>query len=392
MYRHGEALASAQNYKAAAAKFSEFLTKYLERELAVAPAQQAIALSREKRFEEALRLLERISVEKLDPGLRSAALYERGWCLREMGKRNESLLVFRQLATDKESGPLRLHAMLELATQEAAAKHYDQAIKLFTQLRGELEKMESGEATSLTEQVVYRFGLCQFESGRFADASETLSEFAKAFEKSTMLGSANYYAGESFFKEKNYTRAAEHLDRALHGKHDEAFVPSALLRFGESEAQLQHWIKSEEAFDQYLQQFRDRDSWYQAEFGMGWARENQGRHDDAMKAYRKVVELHKGPTAARAQFQIGECLFAKKQYDEAVRELLKVDILYDYPEWSAAALYEAGRCFEKLARSGEARQQFRSVTEKYGDTQWAHLASQRLSELSASLTPGHSTD
>ena len=72
-----------------------------------------------------------------------------------------------------------------------------------------------------------------------------------------------------------------------------------------------------------------------------------------------------------------------------MRELLKVDILYAYPEWSAAALYEAARCFEKLGKTAEAKQHFEQVEEKYKQTQWAKLAAQRLTELSASATlPG----
>ena len=72
-----------------------------------------------------------------------------------------------------------------------------------------------------------------------------------------------------------------------------------------------------------------------------------------------------------------------------MRELLKVDILYAYPEWSAAALYEAGRCFVLMNDSVQARQQFTTVTEKFKDTQWAKLAGEQLAELSASSSlPG----
>jgi TolA-binding protein len=96
-----------------------------------------------------------------------------------------------------------------------------------------------------------------------------------------------------------------------------------------------------------------------------------------------VTAAHQGPTAARAQFQIGECLFAQGKHEDAVGELLKVDILYAYPEWSAAALYEAGRCFEAMGKPAEARAQFESVRDKHGGTRWAKLAEGRLSALSA---------
>jgi TolA-binding protein len=100
-----------------------------------------------------------------------------------------------------------------------------------------------------------------------------------------------------------------------------------------------------------------------------------------MAEYAIVTGKHQGPTAARAQFQIGECLFAQGKHDEAVRELLKVDILYAYPEWSAAALYEAGRCFEAMNQTEKARAQYEQVREKHGQTRWASLAAKRLTAL-----------
>jgi TolA-binding protein len=107
-----------------------------------------------------------------------------------------------------------------------------------------------------------------------------------------------------------------------------------------------------------------------------------------LPAYEQVVQRHQGETAARAQFQIGECLFAMKRLDEAVRELLKVDILYAYPQWSAAALYEAGRCFQEMGDPTNARKQFEQVRTDHSQTRWAQLAAQRLDELSRPSLPG----
>ena len=104
--------------------------------------------------------------------------------------------------------------------------------------------------------------------------------------------------------------------------------------------------------------------------------------------YRPVADGHKGPTAARAQFQIGECLFAQRRFDDAVAEFLKVEVLYAYPQWSAAALYEAGRCFEAMGQSDEARRQFERVQQEYNDTKWAPMAASRLAAVPATTLPG----
>ena len=175
---------------------------------------------------------------------------------------------------------------------------------------------------------------------------------------------------------------------ALGSKPEDAAYGPSLLRLGEALASAHRWAKSEDAFAAYLGKFADGEQWFQARFGIGWARENQSRYPEAISSYNEVVAGHRGPTAARAQFQIGECLFAQKKYDEAVAELLKVDILYAYPEWSAGALYEAGRCFAEMAKIGEARQQFRAVVQQHQGTHWAKLAAERLDELSKRTKPG----
>ena len=65
-----------------------------------------------------------------------------------------------------------------------------------------------------------------------------------------------------------------------------------------------------------------------------------------------------------------------------------MDILYAYPQWSAAALYEAGRCFEQMGSPVEARKQFEMVREDHPDSRWAELAGARLDELASRSLPG----
>ena len=185
-----------------------------------------------------------------------------------------------------------------------------------------------------------------------------------------------------------HQKAVKHLARLSEDFASTPVLEPSLLRLGESLAILQRWARSERVFTDYLDRFSQKDQWFQAQFGVGWARQNQQRYDEAISAYRQVVDRHQGPTAARAQFQIGECLFAKGQYSDAARELLKVDILYAYPEWSAAALYEAGRCFQKLGKLVEARNHFNQVATQYGQTRWAELATQQLTEVTGASLPG----
>jgi TolA-binding protein len=332
--------------------------------------------------------------EGLDPALRATIAYEEAWLLRALDRDEDAAAAYRRLldlpagrgTADETRATLAAHGRLELAELEADAGRYDEAARLLRELIGTVEQAPEG-ARALREPATYRLGVYEYSRESHADAIARLEEFIRLFPESDSVVSAHLLAGEALFTTGSHQRAAEHL-RVAAAKGTDATRAPALLRLGECLAVLQHWARSEEAFAEYLRVAPDSELWFQARFGVAWARENAGRLDDAMTAYAVVVDRHQGPTAARAQFQIGECLYAKKQYEEAARELLKVDILYAYPEWSSAALYEAGRCFEAMRDEARARTQFEQVKTNHAGTEWARLAAKRLEALDQGALTG----
>jgi TolA-binding protein len=61
----------------------------------------------------------------------------------------------------------------------------------------------------------------------------------------------------------------------------------------------------------------------------------------------------------------GETYFHQKNYHEAIREFLKVDILYDAPSWQAAALLEAGKVYEHLDQWADAAETYERLRAKF---------------------------
>jgi TolA-binding protein len=290
---------------------------------------------------------------------------------------------------DGPIGVYERHAMVELGGIEADAGRCQSAVSVLKKVRQSLSADSSPDSPApLLEPTIYRLGVCAFKLDRFDESAALFEELIAAFPASPLLASASYYAGDARFRAGRFDAAAAHFERIIDRFERDAVFEPALLRLGDCWIHLQRWAVAERTFAKYLNRFADADQWFQAQFGVGLARENQRRYDDAINAYRAVVARHTGPTAARAQFQIGECLFAQDRFADAVRELLKVDILYAYPEWSAAALYESARCFEKMNMVGEAREHFQRVSQKHGDSRWAQPATQRLSELSSASVPG----
>ena len=71
------------------------------------------------------------------------------------------------------------------------------------------------------------------------------------------------------------------------------------------------------------------------------------------QAYIDIPHIHMGESGSPRlgnlqipRFQIGECHFASKQYDDAIKAFIRVEVNYGFPKWGARALLEMGKALE----------------------------------------------
>ena len=91
-----------------------------------------------------------------------------------------------------------------------------------------------------------------------------------------------------------------------------------------------------------------------------------------------------------AQWMIGESYFPQKLYADAIREYLRVEILYPYPAWQAAALLQAGKAHENQGQWQDALTMYARILRNYSQTSFVAEARTRLAEVQpkASATAG----
>jgi len=344
-----------------------------------ADALHALALARSARRAEALARIERIlpRADELPASLRSALLYEQAWCLREAEKLDAAQQAYEALLAGEPAPSLRQSALLELAQ----ILRDEGALADAARLLEEALAIDSDAKDRTPMAASHALATIRFEQGRYEEAAQRFEELLEDSMLVDLSPSALLLAGEANFALERFDRAAAQLSRLVEEHPSDPSIEAAMLRLGDSLARLQRFGEAERVFERFLDEHSGSDLWFQAQFGLAWARENQSRHREAIEAYRSVVDRHSGPTAARAQFQIGECLFAMKEHEHAVREFLRVDILFAEPIWSAAANYEAGRCLEALDKRAEARDAYQRAIAIAADSEWARLATQRLEAL-----------
>jgi TolA-binding protein len=386
-FQRGQALLASGDFQNAAEAFANLVELHPRHTRAKASlAQQAIALRRAGQTEDALRAFSQIESapgDPLEPSLQTAVTYEEARALAESERADEAARAFRQVID--EGGSLAPYAMLDLASIESEAGREAEAGALLAQ--AVKSASSQGMPPALRHQASYRLGASLYKQDRPADAARSLDAVIEASDAADLLAPALRLRAQCRLATGQAVKSVADFRRLVEEFAGQPEAAGDLLGLGEALAAAQDWPESEAVLARLVREYPSDELWFRARFGLGWAKENQGRSEEAMDDYRAVADAHQGPTAARAQFQIGECLYAQKRYDEAVRELLKVDILYAYPEWSAAALYEAGRCLAHLGKQDEARAQFAAVGERFGDTDWAGLARKELARLSSAPVP-----
>ncbi len=271
-------------------------------------------------------------------------------------------------------------ARFELAELLGERGEHDAAVKL---LRDALDKEPSPE---LTDKIRVRLGDCLLRKG---DAKAALAQFEPiaANAKSAMAAQAKYRAGECYLQ----LGAADKAVKQFTAFRDQGplqnlpgLTDRALLRLGYALGQLKQWDASRHAYEQVVHRFGNGRWTHDARYGIGWAYQNQGQYDNAVNAYKQVVNNVATELAARAQLNIGLCRLAQKRYAEAGNALLVVPFTYDYPHLSALALVEAARAFAENKQPDQAIKLLERVLRDHPESDCAEAARKRLAELKKS--------
>ena len=226
-------------------------------------------------------------------------------------------------------------------------------------------RSSSDSLRRLLPAVLYRLGRTQVELKDWAAAIVTLDRLLTEFPENP------------YRREARYLRASRHCRRG-----DAA---AALIRFfGVTERttsadgsrrtgprrfavkQIQSWIAAETMERGAARRRRDEDKLAasdprsaELDFAAGQALVGLARLEEARAAFERVIDSSgKGDLGARALLMRGEAYFHQDKLHEALRDFLKVDILYNAPRWQAAALLEAGKVYERLDQWADAAETY----------------------------------
>ncbi|HWB13866.1 MAG TPA: tetratricopeptide repeat protein [Pirellulales bacterium] len=377
----GQLLEQLKDDEAALRSYRQVIDKY-PTSSALAPALLAAARAehRLKQPQKAAALYEQLDRQFPAAPEHDAVLYEWAWTLRDLDEPDKASEIFERLHTLMPKSRFWADAVYRLAERTYETKDYPRAAQLTSELIGG----DPGE--EVLPHALYLEAQIAAAQNEWPRTTAPLERLLAEFPESPIVPLARYLLAEAAYREADFDRAAEafrELAESTQGRSDKwlGMIP---LRRAQILARNKEWHDALEMASQIETDFPDFEQQYEVDYVIGRCHASLGNFDDARAAYRRVVKSEAGEkseTAAKAQWMIGETFFHQKNYESALREYLRVEILYAYPTWQAAALFEAAKCHENLGEPKQAAELYDKLMKSYPDSPLVKDAAQRLNAL-----------
>lgn len=372
-YQRGIILLGKKDYDSARNAFEKFINSNPANELKdQAIFYLGVCYSQKKEYDRAIAEFKKIQNNK---SLRERALYEWATCEKEAGRLIPASKIYEQLISEFPASKLAYAGMLELADADFTAKKYDSAL-------ARLDKtIRTATDPIVKSQAMYKRGWCLFNMENWSESAKAFEEFINSAQEAKLIPTAAYQAGEARLKLREYDRALALYKKSATANSPE-LIEQSILRIGECYGLLEKWQDSLNTYTEFLQKFPKSQFIRQAYFGIGWSYENLKKYNQARQAYKNALDMSvKDELSARCQFQIGECAMAEGNYDEAIKELIRMDVNYPFPHWRSRALLEIARALEAKNQINNAKERYKEIIQKYPGTDAEIVARERLKKL-----------
>lgn len=273
---------------------------------------------------------------------------------RELAGRDaEAAKQWREWQKEFAASPLVPEARLAAAWNAVRRDSLAEATALLETLRAEAPWMNADPRVALAEATVH------YLEGRPAEALAILPEDASDAAALYLRGLAHRERGDALVAAARFQEVTErHPDSPLR---DLALLAKADI-FLDSRA----WRSAADEFARVAELAHREDVRAEADLRRAAAVLLDGDAEGGVDHLRSVVSAWPGTSAAaRAQYLLGEALWAEERYDEAIAAFNGVLTSYFDHELAARAQYRVGRSLDALGRGTEATSAYQAVVSGY---------------------------
>jgi cellulose synthase operon protein C len=336
-------------------------------------------------------------------------LAEWGWSLVDAEKPVEADRVFARLLKEHPDGPFAVDARFNLAESANVEHNYAEVIRLLaplaerkpaagknappTRTNSKETEEDPGQPPDslrrLLPAVLFRLGRTQVELKDWQSGGVTLNRLLTEFPENPYRREARYLRAECALQRGDAAGALSGFSALLSEKpaatDQEGWISTVRLKQVESWIALKRWKEAMEGAVAMKKSLAANDPHsVELEFACGQALIGLARLDEARAAFERVIDSSdKGDLGAHSLLMHGESYFHQDKLHEALRDFLKVDILYKAPRWQAAALLEAGKVYERLDQWADAAETYGRLLARFPKEAPASEAGRRQAAASS---------
>ncbi len=305
------------------------------------------------------------------------AQYALAWIYNDSQRPELAFNLFAALAEDKTENPYWCDAAYRVAKKHIDEGQFEKAQPIIAQLENESTPIE------IQTRIHFLSGQLAVQTGQWDRIHELMSRVLADCDDELLRKQSRYWLAESLYQTEKYEQAKSEFAKLTENP-DLVSVDRrawSALRQSQCYSHLEEWSAALELASSAKRKYPEFVAQYEFDFTIGRAHAAQGRLREARAAFRRVIQSELGrstETAAMAQWRIGESFFHQENYERAIEAFYKVDSLYGYTRWRAAALLEAGKCQEYLGNWNHAAKLYSQLIEKYPNSQFCNAAQEHL--------------
>jgi len=317
---------------------------------------------------------------------RDVLLYEWAGMHADVGDFKKADALFKQLVTEHPDSQMVASARFSLAESDLVAGRLAQARDAFLKIAGS----KDGDK-DIQQDALFRLIGIASENRQWQQVREHGKALRTRFPDSRHGWETRFQLGQAALQLKDYRTAKSELTAVLEQRTNTEIATATWFEetwvlLAEAHFQLKDYDAVTRTVADF-QRARPRGKvLYKADEILGRSLVQKPRPDfaGAREAFGRVIASPTGrktQTAANSHLRMAETFLLQKNFAEAKKQFLAVQILYNYPKIQAAALFQAAGCQEQLKEFGEAVRTLELLIKTYPKSPFASKAKTRLPRL-----------
>ncbi len=320
----------------------------------------------QKDFEKAKKLYAELSSRVTNPDEKMQFAAREIICFIQQGQLKSYQTKLKAFKTNYKKQPqLKNYLALfefEIGKYYFQQKKYDPAIKRFKTVTKKYKNSD------YADDARYYLGLTYTTMNRVEDAQKILTGFIEKNPESPLIANVYITLGSLYYRGEKPELAVEAFQKAVEKAQDRETRRVAMSNLIALYRELGLWDGLLTQARKYVEEYPDAPDVMDKKILIGTTLTRLNRFTEAIDYLRKLKYEATSEQEPEIQFYIGEAYFNAGQYENAIREFVKIPLLSKQTklQWEASALYYSGQAYEKMGRINDAIRMYQEIVQRPG--------------------------